>query len=199
MPSHIDASGDTLNLRSRALLQLDPRSSSANSRSDAAAALGVLHQWASSPSTASDALTLLHELQVHQVELEMQAEELRSSRIALEAELQRHVQLYDFAPVGYFTVDRNTTLCELNSTGARLLGAECDALLGRCLDSFLTAPGADRLHTLLARVNEGHMGEVCSIELAAGDGKASRLSASVSADPAGQGFLVAIFPSADQV
>ncbi|MBC7995414.1 MAG: PAS domain-containing protein [Rhizobacter sp.] len=199
MPSHIDALGDTQNLRSRALLQLDPRSSSANSRSDAAAALGVLHQWASSPSTASDALTLLHELQVHQVELEMQAEELRSSRIAMEAELQRHVQLYDFAPVGYFTVDQNTTLCELNATGARLLGAECDALLGRCLDSFLTAPAADMLHTLLARVNEGHVGEVCSLQLAAGGDEARRLSASACADPAGRGFLIAIFPSAGSV
>ena len=49
---------------------------------------------------------LLHELQVHQVELEMQNEELRNSRVQVEAAVSRYTDIYEFAPVGYFTLKR---------------------------------------------------------------------------------------------
>ena len=88
----------------------------------ATAAYGVLHELASSPTTAADALALLHELQVHQVELDLQAEELRASRMELEAALRRQIQLYDAAPVGHATIDPSCTLLELNLTGAAMLG-----------------------------------------------------------------------------
>src|SRR5580692_6943567 len=135
----IDLSGakSERDLRLRALNHLMVPGSSHDHRLDAAAALGVLHQLASSSSTAGAALTLLHELQVHQVELDLQDEELRRSRAELEGALARQVQLYDFAPVGYLTVDRATALRELNLTAADMLGSERDQLLGRTLDSFL--------------------------------------------------------------
>ena len=57
--------------------------------------------------TDADTQRLVHELQVHQIELEMQNEELRQSRAEAEAGLERYTELYDFAPVGYLTLGRD--------------------------------------------------------------------------------------------
>ena len=59
---------------------------------------------ANAPRSAHETQRLLHELQVHQVELEMQNEELRNSRAQVEAAVSRYTDIYDFAPVGYFTL-----------------------------------------------------------------------------------------------
>ena len=64
----------------------------------------------------------LHELQVHQVELELQNEELRSTRAQAESLLTRYTDLYDFAPVGYFTISRAGLITQTNLTGSRMLG-----------------------------------------------------------------------------
>src|SRR6202790_727889 len=105
-------------LRLRALQRLTGENSSHDARLNASAAFRVLHDLASSPSTGGAALALIHELQVYQVELDLQDEELRRSRAELEATLIRQVKLYDYAPVACFTVDRTTTLRELNLTAA---------------------------------------------------------------------------------
>ena len=73
---------------------------------------------------------LLHELQVHQIELEMQNNELREARAEVEASLEKYTDLYDFAPVGYFTLDRNGTISAANLSGAYLLGIERSKLPG---------------------------------------------------------------------
>jgi PAS domain-containing protein len=65
---------------------------------------------------------LLHELQVHQIELEMQNEELKQAYETAETALKKYTMLYDFAPMGYFTLDHDGRICELNFTGAELLG-----------------------------------------------------------------------------
>ncbi len=191
MASQIVGSGRQADLRLRALSRLASRRGSDDKRAGAAEALGVLFELASQPSTAGDALALLHELQVHQVELDLQDEELRGSRAELEAALARQIELYDFAPVGCFTVDAETLVCELNLTGAGLLGFERDALLGRALDSFLGPRSADAFRTLLARVGAGHRGEVCALELVGSAGRPRLVQASAAADPRGPGFLVA--------
>lgn len=67
---------------------------------------------------------LIHELQVHQLELEMQNEDLRSSRSELEELLSRYADLYDSAPIGYCTLDQNGLVLEINLKGAELLGIE---------------------------------------------------------------------------
>ncbi len=69
-----------------------------------------------------DVESLIHELQVHQIELEMQNDELRHSQIELEELHQKYYDLYNFAPVGYFTIDLTTKIVEVNTTGANLLG-----------------------------------------------------------------------------
>jgi PAS domain S-box-containing protein len=84
-----------------------------------------------------DPLQLLHELQVHQVELEMQNAELRQARNEVEALLEQYTDLYDFAPVGYFTLDRAAAIQSVNLTGARLLGIERSRLKGCRFDLFI--------------------------------------------------------------
>lgn len=82
-------------------------------------------------ATEAESQRLLHELKVHQVELEMQNAEIRHSRDELETALKKYTDLYDFAPVGYFTLDRNGVIREANLAGAALLGIERSRLIGR--------------------------------------------------------------------
>ncbi len=69
-----------------------------------------------------DLQKLVHELGTHQVELEMQNEELREARLELETSRNKYVELYDFSPVGYFTIDARGLIRETNLTGAEMLG-----------------------------------------------------------------------------
>jgi PAS domain-containing protein len=70
----------------------------------------------------TDTIKLLHELQVHQIELEMQNEELIQANLTAETALRKYTMLYDFAPMGYFTLDPGGIITELNFTGAEILG-----------------------------------------------------------------------------
>jgi PAS domain S-box-containing protein len=79
----------------------------------------------------------VHELQVHQVELEMQNAELEKARGEIEATLESYTDLYDFAPVGYFSLDERGRIMEVNLTGAALLGMERSRLLRRRLPDFV--------------------------------------------------------------
>ena len=178
-------------LRQRALARITGNSGPHDTRANSSAALAVLHDLASSPDTAGDSLKLLHELQVHQVELDLQEEELRRSVADLEAALYRQVQLYDFAPAGCFTVDRSMALCELNRTGARMLGFDRNAVLGRALDNFLEPDSSRALHAALMRVAEGAEGEGCELRFIARDGVSPTAHASVGPDPSGHRFLIA--------
>jgi formate hydrogenlyase transcriptional activator len=89
---------------------------------------------------AVDARRLVHELQVHQIELELQNEQLRESRAEVEALLERFTELYDYAPVGYLTLGRDGAIRQVNLTGARLLGLERGGLQGRRLGIFFSEP-----------------------------------------------------------
>ena len=191
MSSKNSEAGTPLSLRQRALSRLTGKSDPHDTRANSSAALAVLHDLASSPATAADSLKLLHELQVHQVELDLQEEELRRSVVELEAALYRQVQLYDFAPAACFTVDRSMALCELNRTGARLLGFDRDAMLGLALDSFLEADSSHALHAALIRVAAGAESEGCELRFVALDGVSQTAHASVGPDPSGQRFLIA--------
>src|ERR1035441_2430150 len=81
--------------------------------------------------TEADAKRLLHELQVPQVELEMQNAELSRAHAEAEANADKFSDLYDFAPLGYFTFAERGVILGVNLTGATLLGVERRGLLGR--------------------------------------------------------------------
>ena len=73
---------------------------------------------------------LVQELQIHQVELDLQNEELRRSQGETEAALAKYADLYDSAPIGYFTFNPQGIILEANLTGVRLLGVERGSLMG---------------------------------------------------------------------
>ena len=97
-----DRSSDLTDLRRRAEEQLQAESIPEEELSPAAAA------------------RLIHELRVHRIELEMQNEELRLSQARLEESCSKYADLYDFAPVGYLTLDKLGLVLEANFTAATL-------------------------------------------------------------------------------
>lgn len=97
----------------------------------------------------SEILRLLQELQLQRVELEMQNEELRRAVEEAEEIKERYVDLYEFAPVGYFTVDANTRIVKANLTGTLLLGEERAALLGRPFTRWIRQSEKILFHTFL--------------------------------------------------
>ncbi|MCK6410536.1 sensor domain-containing diguanylate cyclase [Thauera sp.] len=109
-----------------------------------------------SPPETELAQRLLHELRVHQIELEMQNEELRNSRAQAEAALERYTELYDFSPLAYFTVDRSGTILQTNLAAARLLGTERARLKHRRLGAFVVPHDLPALSTFLRQVFEAH-------------------------------------------
>jgi PAS domain S-box-containing protein len=89
---------------------------------------------ASDSQTVPETLKLLHELEVHKIELEMQNEELI---LALESTAAA-TALFDFAPVGYFTLERDGKICQLNLCGASLLGKSRSALTNKNFRQFVS-------------------------------------------------------------
>ena len=88
---------------------------------------------------------LPHELGVHQIELEMQNEELRRTQEELEGSRARYFDLYDLAPVGYFTLSEQGLILEANLTAARLLGVARATLVKQPLSRFIF-PGDQDIH-----------------------------------------------------
>ena len=176
-------------LRDRATSRLSGAAGTTGRASDA---LAVLHELASSPDTAADALALLHELQVHQVELELQADELRESRSGLESALHRQTELYDFQPVACFTIDGSAVVHELNLRAARMLGIGRDEAYGVSLNSFLAPDSGRMLLEQISSVAKGNAYQASTLQLIPKDGTGRRVRAHIGADPAGQRFLVVL-------
>ncbi len=84
-----------------------------------------------------DIRSLVHELEVHQIELEMQNEELVQTQVDLERSRDRYIDLYDFAPVGYLTLSEKGIILEANLTATNLLGTERKKLVRQRLSSFV--------------------------------------------------------------
>lgn len=124
-----------------------------------------------SSSAELAAQRMLHELQVHQIELELQNAELRQARDQVEAALEQYNDLYDFAPAGYLTLDRDGNILALNLAGAGLLGRERALLLGRRLGQFLDQKERALFGVFLGRVFAGGAKETRELALLAGDGQ----------------------------
>lgn len=95
---------------------------------------------------------LAHELHVYQIELEMQNRELRESQQQLEETRDRYADLYDFAPVGYVTLDTKGNIREINLTGATILGRERIDILGKPLGTWVAKECKPAFFTHLKRV-----------------------------------------------
>jgi PAS domain S-box-containing protein len=132
-----------------------------------AAEVQLLHEPQPKPRPAKE---LLHELQVHQIQLEMQNEELRQAQVALEESRDRYVDLYEFAPVGYLSLNRDGVIEEINLTGATLLGVERNKLPGHRFPPFIATEDRDRWqsHFLNALTRDDKL--ICELALQHGDG-----------------------------
>ena len=117
------------------------------------------------PKAEADPRRLLHELQVHQVELEVQNAELQEARNRTEALLEKYTDLYDFAPVGYFSVDEQGRIMEANLTGAGLLGVDRSQLISRRLAQFVAPTSQPIFRAFLERVFAGTGKQVCEAAL----------------------------------
>ncbi len=115
---------------------------------------------------------LLHELQVHQVELEMQNEALRLAHAELEASRDRYVDLYDFSPAGYLTLDSNSMIEELNLTATTLLGTELKNLLQCRFASLVIPEDQHRWMTLFLTVMKQDGKGSVELSMQRGDGTA---------------------------
>ena len=89
---------------------------------------------------------LAHELAVHQIELQIQNEELQRSRAEVEAARDRYLYLYDFAPVAYFTLDEHNRIVEANLAGCELLNIDKNKLLKQSFTRFIRAEECDRFY-----------------------------------------------------
>jgi PAS domain S-box-containing protein len=108
---------------------------------------------------------LVHELKVHQIELEMQNEELQRARAKADALLAQYTDLYDFAPTGYFNLARDGTILAVNLTGARLLGLGRAQFLKRRFGSLVSEPDRPALNACLEKTFAGTDRECCEVAL----------------------------------
>ena len=115
--------------------------------------------------TEPEAQRLVHELQVHQIELEMQSEELWESRAEAEAGLEHYTELYDFAPAGYLTLGRDGAISKVNLAGADLLGVERAWLVGRRFGVFVDEPDKAGFKAFLGKVFSSQAKEMCEVAL----------------------------------
>lgn len=115
---------------------------------------------------------LIHELQVHQIELEMQAEELRRAQLALEESRDRYLDLYDFAPVGYLTLSDNALIEEVNLTGALLLGIVRRRLIHARFRKFISPKDHDHWDRHFMNVLKAGEKESFDLELLHSNGSA---------------------------
>jgi PAS domain S-box-containing protein len=115
--------------------------------------------------TEKELLRLHHELLVHQVELEMQNAELRQTRDTLEASLEQYTDLYEFAPVGYFTLDRLGTIRSVNLSGTSLLGVERSRLIGRRFGPLVSDADRPAFNAFLEKIFASSDNVACEVAL----------------------------------
>lgn len=112
-----------------------------------------------------DDQNVIHELQVYQIELEMQNAELCHTRDKLEEMLEKYSDLFDFAPVGYLTLNRDGIIQTVNFTGASLLGAERSRLLGWRFGQFIAKEYRSAFTDFLNIVFTGEGTNTCEVAL----------------------------------
>ena len=127
----------------------------------------LLAKKSSQTSSLSDGemLKLIHELQVHQVELQLQNDELLEAKEAAEAATIKFTTLYDFAPTAYYTLARDGKIIELNLTGAKLLGKERLYIKNRQLGIYITIEDRPVFNKFLNNIFESKTKQSCEIAL----------------------------------
>ena len=122
---------------------------------------------ATSPSNFSESeiIRLIHELEVHQIELEMQNEELLLAKEQAEKAAQKYAELFLYAPAGYFTLSRSGEILELNLVASQIFGIEKHALLNRQFGAFVSEDTRPIFNEFLENIFKFHTRSSCDITL----------------------------------
>lgn len=160
-------------------------------------ALSLLYKLASTPGSADDALKLLHELQVHQVELDLQHEQIEAAQRELVEDLTRYQGLYEFAPVAYLRIGPEGDILEGNVAGARLLGVRQDELRARRIDAFLAPESRPALIALLKRLRADGSRDTYEVQ-ASTENNSRPLRILACATPGGGSFLMVLVDMIDR-
>ena len=177
-------------LRERARTQLSSNAHDALLGRDASSALKVLFDLASSPDTAHDALALLHELQVHQVELDLQNEELLASRAELESTCQRQQLLHDAWPSAHITLDAAGCVLACNAQALSCLQQTLSILQGTPLASWLPIQNTPPLQACLSQVLQTQTRQNLGLTLAVRGRAEQTVCAAACTNPLAPGFLI---------
>ncbi len=158
-------------------------------------------QQASATASANpswDSVRMLHELQVHEIELELHNEELRQAYDEVDALRARYADIYDFAPVAYFTVDRSGVVVQLNLTGAILLGIK-RSQGGRCrFSAFVQHEFLRQFASFLEDVLDGRNKRKCELVLAATEQRGeTKVSIKAIADESGTECRMVVMETPD--
>jgi PAS domain S-box-containing protein len=161
-------------------------------RKRAEAQVGVNTQVADTALSGADMRALLHELEVHQVELELQNEELLLAQAEVKAGLEQYRDLYDYAPVGYFSFDHDGSIRKVNLTGALMLLFERSRLIGRRMQMYLTSETRGSFTAFLERVFLTNIRLACEVALHFEGGKPVFVRIEAEASKEGQFCLAAV-------
>jgi two-component system, cell cycle sensor histidine kinase and response regulator CckA len=132
---------------------------------------------------------LLHDLQVHQIELEIQNEELRRAEAALEASRARYFDLYDLAPVGYVTIGAGDRVLEANLTAARLLGLTRGTLVGAPFTRFVEFDDRDAYYLHRRHLFTTRLPQVAVLRMRGDDHVTRWMRLEAATVPAADGML----------
>ena len=113
---------------------------------------------------------LLHELQVHQMELELQNEELRHTQAALDSSRAMYFDFYELAPVGYLTVNERGLIKQANLTSSSLIGVLREALIDRPITDFIQKEDQDTYYLFRQRLKEAEKSLSCELQMSRSDG-----------------------------
>jgi len=116
-------------------------------------------------SIDSDQIKLLHELQVHQIELEMQNEELQNEIEIAEKTLKKNAILFDLAPMGYFTLDSTGKIYEINQAGAKMLGGNSNNLINTSFMMYVVDRAKTIFETFLKTAFQSGEKVTCKVML----------------------------------
>ncbi len=117
------------------------------------------------PVTPEEAHRLIQELEIHQIELKMQNEELQQARSELERSLIEYTDLYDFAPVSYFTLDQNGVILNVNLTGAHMLRVERSRISNQYFERFIITECRPAFSAFLNKVFQNRNHETIEIAM----------------------------------
>ncbi|MGM0621698.1 MAG: ATP-binding protein [Bacteroidota bacterium] len=120
-------------------------------------------------SSETDSSKLIHELEVHELELEMQNEELKRAKEQAELAEKKYTELYDFAPSGYLTLTKDGEIIDLNIRAERMLGKERSHLIKSRFGFFVSVDTRAVYNRFLQKIFKNRLKETCEIKLETGD------------------------------